>query len=97
MARKHPAAVQSGQAQAGAAPKAVDAGTGTQGKQPTSLGGALFVLLLIAAAAPFLSLGSGISGLISLFIIFIGLRQAWSLTARSELLVMGPYDTAPVQ
>jgi hypothetical protein len=51
-------------------------------------------LLLLAAVAPFLSLGSGISGLISLFIIFIGLQRAWRLTGRSEILVMGPYESA---
>jgi hypothetical protein len=59
-------------------------------------GAAVLFLLLIAAAAPFLSLGSGVSGLIGLFIIFIGLRQAWKLTGRSEILIMGPYDVAPL-
>jgi|HubBroStandDraft_1064217.scaffolds.fasta_scaffold02441_9 hypothetical protein len=58
-----------------------------------SLVRALLFLLLLAAVAPFLSLGSGISGLISLFIIFIGLQRAWRLTGRSEILVMGPYES----
>jgi len=59
-----------------------------------SVSRAIGILLLLAAVAPFLSLGSGISGLISLFIIFIGLQRAWRLTGRSEILVMGPYESA---
>ena len=62
---------------------------------PMSAGAVLFTLLLIAAAAPFLALTQGISALISLFIIFIGLQRAWRLTGRSEILVMGPYEAAP--
>lgn len=58
--------------------------------------GRLFLLLLmLATVAPFLMLKAGVSGLISLFIIFIGLQRAWRLTAKSEILVMGPYDPAP--
>jgi hypothetical protein len=57
-------------------------------------GKAILYLLAIGAVAPFLSLTSGVSGIISLFIIFIGLKQAWRLTGRSEVLVMGPYQTA---
>lgn len=60
-----------------------------------SVGKALFILLLIAAAAPFLSLASGMGAFITLFIIFIGLRQAWRLTARPEILLMGPYELEP--
>ena len=56
---------------------------------------AIMMLLLLAAAAPFLGLASGFSGIITLFLIFIGIRQAWRLTARSEILVMGPYQAAP--
>jgi hypothetical protein len=57
--------------------------------------GAMLFLLLLFAAAPFLNLASGVGGLISLFIIFIGLKQAWRLTARPDILVMGPYETHP--
>ena len=57
----------------------------------------MFMILIIAAAAPFLSLGSGVSGLITLFIIFLGLQRAWRLTGRTELLVMGPYEPASPQ
>jgi hypothetical protein len=62
-----------------------------------SFGAAALFLLVIAAAAPFMSLTSGFSGLISLFIIFIGLRQAWKLTERRENLLMGPYQVETEQ
>lgn len=49
-------------------------------------------LLVLAAISPFLELGSSpVSGLISLFILFIGLQRAWAMTARHEILVTGPY------
>jgi hypothetical protein len=58
---------------------------------------AIATLVLLFAAAPFFGLTTGVGGFISLFIIFIGLRQAWRLTGRSDILVMGPYSTAPAQ
>jgi hypothetical protein len=66
-------------------------------QRPSGAGGvgALASLVLIFAAAPFFGLASGVSGLISLFIIFIGLQRAWRLTARSQILVMGPYEFSP--
>jgi hypothetical protein len=57
-------------------------------------GRTILYLLAIGAVAPFLALTSGVSGIISLFIIFIGLKQAWRLTGRSEILLVGPYQTA---
>jgi hypothetical protein len=60
-------------------------------------GRAIVALLMLTAAAPFLALfqgGNPLSGLISLFIIFIGLRQAWVLTRRSEIIVTGPHPFA---
>jgi len=84
--------VQSGQTQVEGAQTSRNGGAARQPRM--SLGRALLFLLLLAAVAPFLSLGSGISGLISLFIIFIGLQRAWRLTGRSEILVMGPYESA---
>jgi hypothetical protein len=67
--------------------------------QPAQMGlaRAIMVLMLLFAAAPFFGLTTGIGGFISLFIIFIGLQRAWKLTGRSEILVMGPYETAPAQ
>ena len=56
-----------------------------------SFSGIALFLLIRAAIAPFLSLTSGISAWISLFILFIGLRYAWKLTEGREILLMGPY------
>jgi hypothetical protein len=63
-------------------------------KTPTprySLITALTLLLLIALAAPFLSLSAGVSGVLNLLIIFFGLQQAWRLTRRPEIVITGPY------
>jgi hypothetical protein len=57
---------------------------------------AIVMLLLLTAAAPFFSLSSGFSGIITLLLIFIGMRQAWKLTAQSRIPLMGPYESAPV-
>ena len=62
-----------------------------------NFGSLALYLLMIAAVAPFMSLTSGFSGLISLFIIFIGLRQAWKLTERREIQLMGPYQVEAAQ
>jgi hypothetical protein len=62
-----------------------------------NFGSLALYLLMLAAVAPFMSLSSGFSGLISLFIIFIGLRQAWKLTERREILLMGPYQVETPQ
>jgi hypothetical protein len=84
-------------AKSGAAARTATSGAASE-QQPDrksmSVGKAIFYLLAIGVAAPFLTLTTGVSGIISLFIIFIGLKQAWRLTGRSEILVMGPYQTA---
>ena len=72
-------------------------GAPAEAQPRTSVGGLVLYLLMIAAIAPFLSLTSGISGLISLFILFIGLQRAWKLTERSEILLMGPYTAEAPQ
>ena len=79
--------------------KQAPAPTDSEARKPVRIGiaGAIVMLLLIFAAAPFFGLTTGISGFISLFIIFIGLQQAWRLTGRSDILVMGPYETTPTQ
>jgi uncharacterized membrane protein len=64
----------------------------TEPRMPT--GNAILILLALAAAAPFMALfdtSNLIYGLIDLFIIFIGLQQAWRLTARREIVITGPY------
>jgi hypothetical protein len=52
------------------------------------------VLIKLMFIGPFLNLAS-ISGLLSLFIMFIGIRTAWRLTAQANIVVMGPYQAAP--
>ena len=50
-------------------------------------------LLVFMVISPFLELKSSpAGGLISLFIIFIGLQRAWALTAKHEIMVSGPYS-----
>jgi DNA-directed RNA polymerase subunit RPC12/RpoP len=62
-------------------------------KPAISPGKAVVGLLVLAVISPFLELGrSPVGGLISLFIIFIGLQRAWALTAGHEILVTGPYS-----
>jgi transcriptional regulator with XRE-family HTH domain len=52
----------------------------------------LLALLLFVFALPVLVVwGSLPSGLISAFIIFIGLRQSWKMTAAPQVQVFGPY------
>jgi len=70
-----------------AAPPAVP-----KAKPIISPGKAVAGLLILATISPFLGLAhSPAGGLISLFILFIGLQRAWALTARHEILVTGPY------
>jgi hypothetical protein len=59
--------------------------------------GLALYLLMLAAIAPFLQLASGLGGFISLFILFIGLRYAWTLTGRREIPLTGPYQTEATQ
>jgi hypothetical protein len=58
----------------------------------------LFRLAFVAALPVLVVVGSFPSGLISAFIIFIGMRQAWRMTGAPQLEILGPYrvGTAPV-
>jgi hypothetical protein len=89
---KHPTANHAAQQKA----EGKKTGEASSGARKSIVGVFLFIIL-IAAAAPFFSLASGVSGVITLFIIFLGLQRAWKLTGRTDLLVMGPYDPAPAQ
>jgi hypothetical protein len=57
-----------------------------------SFGTTALFLLVLTAVAPFLALTSGMSAWVSLFILVIGLQRAWQLTARREIVLMGPYQ-----
>jgi hypothetical protein len=61
-------------------------------KSSMSNGKALAGLAVLILISPFLELfTSPVGGLISLFILFVGLQRAWAMTARHEILVTGPY------
>jgi hypothetical protein len=65
----------------------------TTTKETISPGKAISGLLVFMVISPFLELKSSpVGGLISLFILFIGLQRAWALTARHEIIVSGPYS-----
>ena len=53
--------------------------------------GFVFLSAFIAALPVLVVVGSFPSGLISAFIIFIGMRQAWRMTAAPPIEVTGPY------
>ena len=59
--------------------------------------GAFAVRMLgIGLISPFLELQDPVHGAIGLFILFIGLRIAWQLTASAPLDVEGPYSHSTV-
>jgi hypothetical protein len=94
---KHPsAAAQQAQAQKKGGEVTSDGDGQTNGGR-MSVGSLLFAMLTLAAIAPFLTLTASVSGLISLFILFIGLQRAWRLTGRTEILLMGPYTVESPQ
>jgi hypothetical protein len=49
-------------------------------------------LLMIGLASPFLELSSGVSGIIGLVILFVGLNIAWKTTKGTELVILGPFN-----
>jgi hypothetical protein len=58
-----------------------------------TLAGLLGRLAMIGLASPFLQLEEGVSGLIGLVILFVGIQFAWKMTAgRGSVAVDGPYQ-----
>lgn len=55
---------------------------------------AIVVLLGIGLASPFLALSDPFSGAIGLFILFIGMKIAWKMTAGQPIEIHGPYQSA---
>ena len=49
-------------------------------------------LLFAGLASPFLELTDGVSGLIGLVIIFVGIRIAWKMTGAPNLDILGPFQ-----
>lgn len=60
-------------------------------KPKMGFGKAVGMLMLIGLASPFLELADPFHGLIGLFILFIGIRIAWKMTARPQLQIDGPF------
>jgi hypothetical protein len=95
---KHAKAERQGQAQT-KTPSAVPDGS----QQPIhrsgpsiAVGAFVARLLLLGLVSPFLELQEPMHGAIGLFILFIGLRIAWQLTASAPLDVEGPYTATVV-
>lgn len=81
----------------GAAPAPAPKPEAEQPPAPVSPGAAIAMLILFFAAAPFIELLAGgniVNALLGLAIIVFALQQAWKLTGRTDLLVMGPYSDA---
>lgn len=58
--------------------------------------GAIGQLALYGVASPFFDLANPLWGAIGLFILFIGIRIAWRMTAgRPDMDVTGPFDSPP--
>ena len=57
-----------------------------------SIASAAGSLLFAGLASPFLELSEGVSGLIGLVIIFVGIRIAWKMTGAPHLDILGPFQ-----
>jgi hypothetical protein len=57
---------------------------------------AILVLGGLAVVSPLLNLNSGVSGMLGVFIIGLGLQRAWAITGRDERVVSGPFQTEGV-
>jgi hypothetical protein len=58
----------------------------------------LLTLAGLGLASPFLELANGFGGIIGLFILFLGIRAAWSLTSGVDAAapdISGPYSAQP--
>src|ERR1019366_8680537 len=78
-------------------PRVEAQGAPAEARPRPNVSGLALYLLMLAAVAPFLQLTSGFGGLISLFILFMGLRYAWKLTERREIALAGPYQVEATQ
>ena len=64
--------------------------------KPVVLAAGVVAIAGISLAAPFLEVASGVSGIIGLVIVFVGLAQAWKQTARDPRPLTGPFALAEV-
>jgi hypothetical protein len=75
----------------GSAPSQDDPPASGQRSAP-SIASATGALLFAGLASPFLELSEGVSGLIGLVIIFVGIRIAWKMTGAPRLDILGPFQ-----
>jgi hypothetical protein len=95
MKEKKPAAVSGSSSGTGSADPSpsTDSVTSRQSSmERKSLGAIAGTLLFAGLASPFLELQNGISGLIGLLIIFVGMRIAWKMTGAPRLDILGPFQ-----
>ena len=90
--------VTAGTPESTATPASASTSSATAPAQPAAPPGpgriimAIGLLLVFAAVAPFLG---GAQNIIGIFIIAIGLWEAWKLTAKAEIIISGPHSLAP--
>ena len=65
-----------------------------QTRPKPKMAAALGKLALVGLVSPFLQFQSGISGVIGLFILFIGMQFAWRITGGVRLAIDGPFQTS---
>jgi uncharacterized protein (DUF983 family) len=65
-----------------------------QPRAAMTMGKAIAVLAWVGIASPFLDLQDPVQGLIGLVILFVGIRFAWTFTARRAVNITGPYTAA---
>lgn len=67
-------------------------------RKPLSLGTWLGRVIMLGLASPFIELqGNSVWGILGLFILFIGLRIAWRITAGRTVPVLGPFENTPIR
>jgi hypothetical protein len=67
-------------------------------RKPLTLGTWLARVTMLGLASPFLELhGNALWGVLGLFILFIGMRMAWRITAGKALPVLGPFENTPLR
>jgi hypothetical protein len=65
------------------------------GQPKPNMAAALGKLALLGLVSPFLQLQGGVSGIIGLFILFIGMQFAWRITRGVRLAIDGPFQNSP--
>lgn len=70
-------------------------GVSSPAEPKMTFGRAMFGLMLMGLAAPFLELQDPVHGLIGLVILSVGLRIAWQITGAAKIDILGPFGNRP--